>query len=165
MWCSPPQRYGRYNVIDFLINRDHLTQRPPGRHGLSPPPRRFLLPQVVYGLVCKFRGHGMRDVSQPHVLIRRDHTMTVKKHSTNPIDLKALVAEDCDWMKSLIKAAVQEVPKAEMTELLGGRPPRAPGRPPRLPGRLLRTWPGDPHRQARAPGPPGPSRPVPDRPL
>ena len=35
--------------------------------------------------------------------------MTVKKHSPNPIDLKALVAEDCDWMKSLIKAAVQEV--------------------------------------------------------
>ena len=35
--------------------------------------------------------------------------MTVKKHSTNAIDLKALVAEDCDGMKSLIKAAVQEV--------------------------------------------------------
>ena len=69
--------------------------------------------QVVYGLVCKFRGHGMRDISQPHVLWR-DHTMTVKKHSTNAIDLKALVAEDCDWMKSLIKAAVQEVLEAEI---------------------------------------------------
>ena len=48
--------------------------------------------------------------------------MTVKKHSTNAIDLKALVAEDCDWMKSLIKAAVQEVLEAEMTELLGAAP-------------------------------------------
>ena len=48
--------------------------------------------------------------------------MTVKKHSTNAIDLKALVAEDRDGMKSLIKAAVQEVPKAEMTELLGAGP-------------------------------------------
>ncbi len=48
--------------------------------------------------------------------------MTVKKHSTNAIDLKALVAEDCDWMKSLIKAAVQEVLEAEMTELLGAGP-------------------------------------------
>ena len=48
--------------------------------------------------------------------------MTVKKHSTNPIDLKALVAEDCDWMKSLIKAAVQEVLETEMTELLGAGP-------------------------------------------
>ena len=81
--------------------------------------------------------------------------MTVKKHSTNVIDLKALVAEDCDWMKSLIKAAVQDVLEAEMTELLG-RPPRTPRRPPGLPGRLLRTWPGDPCRQARAPGPLGP---------
>jgi hypothetical protein len=35
--------------------------------------------------------------------------MTVKKHSTNAIDLTALVAEDCDGMKSLIKAVVQEV--------------------------------------------------------
>ncbi len=48
--------------------------------------------------------------------------MTVKKHSTNPIDLKALVAEDRDGMKSLIKAAVQEVLEAEMTELLGAGP-------------------------------------------
>jgi hypothetical protein len=34
--------------------------------------------------------------------------MTVKKHSTNAVGLKALVAENCGWMKSLIKAAVQE---------------------------------------------------------
>ena len=51
--------------------------------------------------------------------------MTVKKPSTNAIDLKALVAEDCDGMKSLIKAAVQEVPKAEMTELLGAAAPKS----------------------------------------
>ncbi len=49
--------------------------------------------------------------------------MTVKKHSTNAIDLKALVAEDCDWMKSLIKAAVQEVLEAEMTESSWGPAP------------------------------------------
>ena len=48
--------------------------------------------------------------------------MTVKRPSTNAIDLKALVAEDCDGMKSLIKAAVQEVLEAEMTELLGAGP-------------------------------------------
>ena len=56
------------------------------------------------------------------VSCRRDHTMTVKKHSANTINLKALVAEDCDWMKSLIKAAVQEVLEAEMTELVGAGP-------------------------------------------
>ena len=48
--------------------------------------------------------------------------MTVKKHSTNAIDLKAPVAEDCDGMTSLITAAVQEVPNAEMTELLRAGP-------------------------------------------
>jgi hypothetical protein len=40
--------------------------------------------------------------------------MTMKKHSTSAIDLKALVAEDCDGMKSLIKAAVQEVLEADL---------------------------------------------------
>ena len=48
--------------------------------------------------------------------------MTVKKHSTNSIDLKALVAEDCDLMKSLMKKALQEVLEAETTEPLGAGP-------------------------------------------
>ena len=49
--------------------------------------------------------------------------MTVKKHSANTIDLKALMAEDKDLMKSLMKEALQEVLEAEMTGHLGGRPP------------------------------------------
>ena len=59
--------------------------------------------------------------------------MTVKKHSANTIDLKALMAEDKDLMKSLMKEALQEVLEAEMTELLGPAPTnvrtgvRAPG--------------------------------------
>ncbi len=57
------------------------------------------------------------------VSLRRMHTMTVKKHSANPIDLKALLADDRELMKSLTKEALQEVLEAEMTELLGGRPP------------------------------------------
>ena len=48
--------------------------------------------------------------------------MTVKQHSANPIDLKALVTEDRDWMKSLMKEALQEVLEAEMTEHLGAGP-------------------------------------------
>ena len=48
--------------------------------------------------------------------------MTVKKHSANTIDLKALMAEDKDLMKSLMKEALQEVLEAEMTELLGAGP-------------------------------------------
>lgn len=48
--------------------------------------------------------------------------MTVKKHSANTIDLKALMAEDKDLMKSLMKEARQEVLEAEMTDLLGAGP-------------------------------------------
>lgn len=48
--------------------------------------------------------------------------MTVKKHSANPIDLKALMAEDKDLMKPLMKEALQEVLEAEMTEPLGAGP-------------------------------------------
>ena len=71
------------------------------------------------------------------VSCRRDHTMTARKHSANSIDLKAWVAEDRDLMKALMKEALQEVLEAEMTEPLGGRPPRTPGRASGLPGRLL----------------------------
>ena len=48
--------------------------------------------------------------------------MTVRQHSANPIDLKVLVTEDRDWMKSLMKEALQEVLEAEMTEHLGAGP-------------------------------------------
>ncbi len=48
--------------------------------------------------------------------------MTVKKHSANPMDLKALLSEDRDLMKSLMKEALQEALEAEMTELLGAGP-------------------------------------------
>ena len=45
--------------------------------------------------------------------------MTVKKHSAKPIDLKALVTEGQDFLKTLMKEALQEVLETEMTELLG----------------------------------------------
>ena len=48
--------------------------------------------------------------------------MTVKKHSANPIDLKGLVTEDRDFLKTLMKQALQEVLEIEMTELLGAGP-------------------------------------------
>ncbi|MHB1671949.1 MAG: transposase, partial [Acidiferrobacter sp.] len=48
--------------------------------------------------------------------------MTVKKQSANTIDLKSLMAEDKDLVKSLMKEALQEVLEAEMTELLGAGP-------------------------------------------
>ncbi len=60
--------------------------------------------------------------------------MTGKKHSANAIDLKALVAEDRDPMKPLMKEALQEALEAEMTErrpapMNAGRASGLPGRP------------------------------------
>ncbi|MHB1514621.1 MAG: IS256 family transposase [Acidiferrobacteraceae bacterium] len=48
--------------------------------------------------------------------------MTAKKHNASALDLKALVAEDRDLMKTLMKQALQEVLETEMTELLGAGP-------------------------------------------
>ena len=48
--------------------------------------------------------------------------MTGKKHSANAIDLKALVAEDRDPMKPLMKEALQKALEPEMTERLGAGP-------------------------------------------
>ena len=45
--------------------------------------------------------------------------MTVMKHNAKPIDFKALLAEERDFMKTLMKEALQEVLEAEMTEQLG----------------------------------------------
>ena len=48
--------------------------------------------------------------------------MTVKQHNANQSDLKGLVAEDRDLMKTLMKQALHEVLETEMTELLGAGP-------------------------------------------
>ncbi len=45
--------------------------------------------------------------------------MTVTKIRTNPSSIKALVAEDKEFLKPLIQSALQEVLEAEMTEALG----------------------------------------------
>ena len=45
--------------------------------------------------------------------------MTGKKHSANTIDLKALITEDQELMKVLMKEALQQVREAEMTDCVG----------------------------------------------
>jgi transposase-like protein len=55
--------------------------------------------------------------------------MTEKKHSSRLADVKALLAEEPDVMKALVKEALQEVLDAEMTEFLGAdRSERSAGR-------------------------------------
>src|ERR1700741_4585400 len=46
------------------------------------------------------------------------HTMTGKKHKAGRIDLKALVGNDREFLRQLIRATLQEVLEAEMTEAL-----------------------------------------------
>jgi transposase-like protein len=47
------------------------------------------------------------------------HTMTGKKHKAGRIDLKALVGNDREFLRQLIRATLQEVLEAEMTDALG----------------------------------------------
>ena len=45
--------------------------------------------------------------------------MTGKKHKAGRIDLKALVGNDREFLRQLIRATLQEVLEAEMTDALG----------------------------------------------
>src|SRR5271154_4068045 len=46
------------------------------------------------------------------------HTMTANKHKAERIDLKALVGNDREFLRQLIRTTLQEVLEAEMTEAL-----------------------------------------------
>jgi putative transposase len=46
------------------------------------------------------------------------HTMTANKHKAERIDLKALVSNDREFLRQLIRTTLQEVLEAEMTEAL-----------------------------------------------
>jgi transposase-like protein len=47
------------------------------------------------------------------------HTMTVKKVKCGIIDVKALLAGDEEFLRALVRTALEEVLEAEMTEALG----------------------------------------------
>jgi transposase-like protein len=47
------------------------------------------------------------------------HTMTKKQGKCGTIDVKALLAQDEDFLRALVWTALQEVLEAEMTEALG----------------------------------------------
>src|SRR5690348_16988477 len=46
-------------------------------------------------------------------------TMTKRQGKSGTIDVKALLAEDAEFLRALVRAALQEVLEAEMTEALG----------------------------------------------
>jgi putative transposase len=57
------------------------------------------------------------------------HTMTKRQGKSGTIDVKALVAEDEEFLRALVRTALQEVLEVEMTEALGAeKGERAAGR-------------------------------------
>src|SRR6516164_150962 len=82
------------------------------------------------------------------------HTMTERKIKSGTIDVKALLAGDEEFLRGLVRTALQEVLEVEMTEALGAeKSERTAGRLGYRSGYYGRTldW------QARAARPAGPS--------
>src|SRR5438309_5844387 len=61
----------------------------------------------------------MRVMSQSPDPLARMHTMTKRQGKTGTIDVKAVLAEDEEFLQALVRTALQEVLEAEMTEALG----------------------------------------------
>jgi len=52
----------------------------------------------------------------------REHTMTQRKSTPAGRDLKALVAQDQEFLRQIVREAMQQVLEAEMTDALGAEP-------------------------------------------
>src|SRR6201998_2651735 len=61
----------------------------------------------------------MRVISQSPDPLARMHTMTDRKGKSGTIDVKALLAGDEEFLRALVRTALQEVLEVEMTEALG----------------------------------------------
>jgi transposase-like protein len=71
----------------------------------------------------------MRVMSQSPDPLARMHTMTKRQGKSGTIDVKALMAEDDEFLRALVRTALQEVLEAEMREALGAeKGERATGR-------------------------------------
>ena len=102
-------------------------------------------------------GHGMRLIVEIDLNPGEGHTMTVRKLKAVPRRLEALVAQDRDLLKALVKEALEQVLEAEMTEFLGAARGTRRGAQ-RLPGGLLQPGADDAGRQVRVAGAAGPQR-------
>src|SRR5438093_9728987 len=61
----------------------------------------------------------MRVMRQSPDPLARMHTMTKRQGKSRTIDVKALLSEDEEFLRALVRTAVQEVLEAEMVEALG----------------------------------------------
>jgi putative transposase len=53
---------------------------------------------------------------------RREHTMTQKQSTAPSTNWKALLSDDADLMRELVRHVMQEILEAEMTDTLGAEP-------------------------------------------
>ena len=71
----------------------------------------------------------MRVMRNHRILWLRMHTMTKRHGKSGTIDVKAILAEDEEFLRALVRTALQEALEAEMTEALGAeKGERAAGR-------------------------------------
>ena len=89
--------------------------------------------------------------------------MTKRQGRSGTIDVKAVLAEDEEFLRALVRTALQEVLEVEMTEALGAEKGRTGGGPAGLPVGLLRPDADHADRQTRAAGAGGPRRALLDR--
>jgi putative transposase len=61
----------------------------------------------------------MRVIGQSPDPLARMHTMTKRQGKSRTIDIKAVLAENEEFLRGLVRMALQEVLEAEMTEALG----------------------------------------------
>ena len=61
----------------------------------------------------------MRVITQSRDPLARMHTMTKRQVKSGTIDVKALLVEDDEFLRALVRTALQEVLEAEMSEALG----------------------------------------------
>ena len=90
---------------------------------------------------------------------------TRTKRSAKSSRIEALVGDDRELLKGLLKESLQEVLEAEMTEAVGGGPRGANDGPGRVPIRVLQPRLGDADREVGAPGAAGSGGAVLDRAL
>src|ERR1700756_666605 len=82
----------------------------------------------------------MRVISQSPDPLARMHTMTEKRSKSGTIDVKALLAGDEEFLRGVMRTALQEVLEVEMTEALGAeKSERTAGRLGYRPGYYGRT--------------------------
>jgi hypothetical protein len=71
----------------------------------------------------------MRVMSQSPDPLARMHTMTKRQGKSGTIVVKAVLAEDEEFLRALVRTALQEVLEAEMTEAVGAVPRVTPTAP------------------------------------